>query len=169
VRSSTVLTEQLQGALNTRIVIEQAQGVLAQKCGLDITQAFIELRAYARSSGLQLSTVARDIVDDPNAHPRLTARDHNPGPTDHDPPEQWPGQSFGLSTRESEILVLITHGFSNQDIAERTYLSPNTLKSYIRGTYHKIGVSTRARAVIWGMNHGMASGPVRATPPAADS
>ncbi|MGB3762620.1 MAG: GAF and ANTAR domain-containing protein [Ornithinimicrobium sp.] len=74
VRSSTLLTEQLQGALNTRIVIEQAKGVLAQKCGLDIDEAFIQLRSYSRGAGLQLSSVARDIVLNPHSHPELTRR-----------------------------------------------------------------------------------------------
>lgn len=75
VRSGTLLTEQLQGALNTRIVIEQAKGVLAQKRGLDVDEAFIGLRTYARGAGLQLSGVARDIVNDSESHPSLTNQD----------------------------------------------------------------------------------------------
>lgn len=74
VRSSTLLVEQLQGALNTRIVIEQAKGVLSQKRGLGINEAFDALRAYARGAGLQLTAVARDIVRDPASHPALTKR-----------------------------------------------------------------------------------------------
>lgn len=77
----------------------------------------------------------------------------------------WPGREFGLTHRESEMLVLITQGLSNQDIAARCYLSMNTVKSYIRGAYRKIDVDTRARAVIWGMNHGMALDRVRVTRP----
>lgn len=74
VRSSVLLTEQLQGALNTRIVIEQAKGVLAQKRGLDVDEAFKQLRDYARTDGLSLSAVARSIVANPGSHPRLTAQ-----------------------------------------------------------------------------------------------
>ncbi len=77
----------------------------------------------------------------------------------------WPGRDFGLTHRESEMLALITQGLSNQDIATRCYLSMNTVKSYIRGTYRKIDVDTRARAVIWGMNHGMALDQIRVTRP----
>lgn len=161
VRSSTILTEQLQGALNTRIIIEQAKGVLAQKRGLDITQAFIALRAYARGNGLQLSTVAREVVNDPDSHPTLTTgtppEAHEEEQSEHAPEVRWPGQEHGLTKRESEVLSLITAGWSNQDIAEQIYLSPNTLKSYIRGAYRKIEVTTRARAVIRGMTHGMAT------------
>ena len=44
----------------------------------------------------------------------------------------WPGRGEGLSDRESEILALITQGKNNADVARLTYLSPNTVKSYIR-------------------------------------
>lgn len=74
---------------------------------------------------------------------------------------RWPGQSFGLSARESEVLSLITQGLSNSDIAARTYLSQNTVKSYIRSAYRKIDVDTRSRAVIWGMNNGFVPDRVR--------
>lgn len=66
----------------------------------------------------------------------------------------WPGRGEGLSDRESEILALITQGKSNADVAALTFLSPNTVKSYIRATYRKIGVESRTQAVLWGVNHG---------------
>jgi DNA-binding NarL/FixJ family response regulator len=47
----------------------------------------------------------------------------------------WPGRSEGLTDRESEILALITQGHSNAEVAKLTYLSPNTVKSYIRTIY----------------------------------
>jgi DNA-binding NarL/FixJ family response regulator len=66
----------------------------------------------------------------------------------------WPGRGEGLSDRESEILALITQGKSNADVAELTYLSPNTIKSYIRTIYRKIGVASHTQAVLWGVHHG---------------
>ncbi len=68
----------------------------------------------------------------------------------------WPGRSEGLTDRESEILALITQGKSNADIATLTYLSPNTVKSYIRTIYRKIDVASRTQAVLWGVNNGFA-------------
>ena len=44
----------------------------------------------------------------------------------------WPGRGEGLTDRESEILALITQGRSNAEVAALTFLSPNTVKSYIR-------------------------------------
>ena len=66
----------------------------------------------------------------------------------------WPGRAEGLSDRESEVLALITQGKSNAEVAALTYLSPNTVKSYIRTIYRKIGVGSRTQAVLWGVQHG---------------
>jgi DNA-binding NarL/FixJ family response regulator len=66
----------------------------------------------------------------------------------------WPGRGEGLSDREAEILALITQGKSNAEVAKLTYLSPNTVKSYIRTIYRKIGVGSRTQAVLWGVKHG---------------
>lgn len=68
----------------------------------------------------------------------------------------WPGRIEGLSDRESEVLALITQGLSNADVARLTYLSANTVKSYIRSIYRKIGVASRTQAVLWGIHHGFA-------------
>jgi DNA-binding NarL/FixJ family response regulator len=68
--------------------------------------------------------------------------------------EAVPGRGEGLSDRESEILALITQGKSNAEVARLTYLSPNTVKSYIRSIYRKIEVGSRTQAVLWGVDHG---------------
>ena len=68
----------------------------------------------------------------------------------------WPGRSEGITDRESEILALITQGKNNADIARLTYLSPNTVKSYIRSVYRKIDAQSRTQAVLWGVSHGFA-------------
>jgi len=66
----------------------------------------------------------------------------------------WPGRSEGLTSRESEILALITQGKSNVEVASLTFLSQNSIKSYIRSAYRKIGVQSRTQAVLWGIEHG---------------
>ena len=62
VRRSETVAEQLQGALNSRVVIEQAKGKLAERLGMDMDQAFAMLRDYARNSNQRLTDVARDII-----------------------------------------------------------------------------------------------------------
>ena len=66
----------------------------------------------------------------------------------------WPGRLDGITDRESEILALITQGKSNAEVASLTYLSPNTVKSYIRSVYRKIGAESRTQAVLWGVANG---------------
>ena len=53
----------------------------------------------------------------------------------------WPGRTEGLTDREAEVLALITQGQSNSEIAQVMYLSINTVKTYIRSAYRKIGVT----------------------------
>ena len=72
-----------------------------------------------------------------------------------------PDAAEGLSDRESEILALITQGKSNAEVAKITFLSPNTIKSYVRTIYRKIGVSSRTQAVLWGVRHGFVPGDSR--------
>jgi NarL family two-component system response regulator LiaR len=66
----------------------------------------------------------------------------------------WPGRSAGLSPREAEIIALIARGLSNQDIAERSHVTMNSIKSYIRSAYRKMGVESRTQAVLWAMSNG---------------
>jgi GAF domain-containing protein len=62
-RRTDTLNEQLQTALNSRVVIEQAKGKLAERLGIDVDQAFALLRDQARNSNQRLSDVARAFVD----------------------------------------------------------------------------------------------------------
>ena len=62
IRRGEVVNEQLQTALNSRIIIEQAKGVLAQHLGVSVNAAFDRLRTYARGNNLRLVEVARRCV-----------------------------------------------------------------------------------------------------------
>ena len=62
-RHSDTLNEQLQTALNSRVIIEQAKGKLAERLGVDTDQAFSLLRDRARTSNRRLSDLARAFVD----------------------------------------------------------------------------------------------------------
>jgi GAF domain-containing protein len=57
-----VLNEQLNQALNSRIVIEQAKGMVAERKAVDMEEAFVTLRSYARNHNLRLADVARDVI-----------------------------------------------------------------------------------------------------------
>ena len=62
-RRTDTLNEQLQTALNSRVVIEQAKGKLAERLGIDVNQAFTLLRDQARNRNQRLSDLARAFVD----------------------------------------------------------------------------------------------------------
>ena len=69
IRHNDVLKEQLQTALDSRVIIEQAKGVLAQHTGLSVDQAFTMLRDYARPRQLRLTNLSRQLITkqlDPN-------------------------------------------------------------------------------------------------------
>ena len=79
-----------------------------------------------------------DVADDPS----------------YDAAGDWPGRAEGLTQRQSEVIALIHKGLSNQEIAEATYLSPNTVKSYIKAAYRTMGVTNRTQALLWSIDHG---------------
>jgi GAF domain-containing protein len=58
-----VLNEQLHHALKTRIIVEQAKGVVAERTGVDMDQSFSLLRVYARNHNLRLLDVAQSVID----------------------------------------------------------------------------------------------------------
>lgn len=60
---------------------------------------------------------------------------------------------LGLTEREVEVLVLIAQGLPNAAIAQRMFVSENTLKSHIRRLYKKIGAKSRTQAVLWATAH----------------
>ena len=90
-RRSDALNEQLQTALNSRVIIEQAKGKLAERLHLDMDQAFALLRDYARSRNRRLSELAQAFIDGSETLTALTAsatRQRTPGTGQarHQPP-----------------------------------------------------------------------------------
>jgi GAF domain-containing protein len=74
VRHGHVLSEQLQGALNSRVVIEQAKGVIAQARRVSVDEAFTLIRGYARSNNRRLGEVAQAVVANVHDLPELWRR-----------------------------------------------------------------------------------------------
>jgi GAF domain-containing protein len=68
VRHSETIAEQLQAVLNSRVVIEQAKGKLAERLSIDMDHAFVMLRDYARNSNQRLTDVARNFVTNATAY-----------------------------------------------------------------------------------------------------
>jgi GAF domain-containing protein len=62
IKSSSIITAQLQHALDSRILIEQAKGVLAATSGMSMNDAFVAIRAHARNNNLTLAKVANGVI-----------------------------------------------------------------------------------------------------------
>jgi GAF domain-containing protein len=78
----TILSEQLQTALQSRILVEQAKGALAARTGVTVGEAFTKMRSYARSNNLTLSGVAEAVVDGSLAEEILAVRGRRAGAGD---------------------------------------------------------------------------------------
>ena len=79
-RHTDTLNEQLQTALNSRVIIEQAKGKLAERLGLDMDQAFNLLRESARTSNRRLSDLAQVLVSGTDALAGLNVARSQPRP-----------------------------------------------------------------------------------------
>ena len=128
-----------------------AQAVMAQGASGYLSKT---LTASALVHGLRRIQSGEQVISaDPGRSPITTG--------------DWPGREEGLTAREAEVLALITQGLSNDDIARITRLSINSIKSYIRSCYRKIGVSNRSNAILWGVEHGFRPDRARMTGPEA--
>ena len=114
-----------------------------------------QARAQGAAGYLSKALPARDLVDALEAvHAGAMVFNEPEGRVRAMNGSDWPGRGEGLTDRESEVLALITQGMSNAQVADLTYLSPNTIKTYIRSIYRKIGATSRTQAVLWGVEHG---------------
>lgn len=72
------------------------------------------------------------------------------------PPSPVEASNIGqLSQRELEVLKLMVEGFSNPEIATRLYLSPNTIKTHVRGIMNKLAVDDRVQAAVVALRAGL--------------
>ena len=99
-----------------------------------------------RGHKIATAAIAKGEVVTPDSLPADSRDEFIPG--------RWPGHEAGLSAREAEILALLCQGLSNDDIAERAYLSTSTVRTYLRTLFSKLDVQSRTQAVLWGVEHG---------------
>jgi len=78
---------------------------------------------------------------------------NKPKPTSPQP--EQPLETSELTSREAEVLRLLAIGYNNDAIAKHLHISPNTLRNHLSQIYNKLGVESRADAVVWAWQKGM--------------
>jgi DNA-binding NarL/FixJ family response regulator len=108
-----------------------------------------DLGAQARTHGVEwsitLAITAEELIQVVNQ--AMSGRLQDSSLVDDWEPAEYIGQDARLSRREAEVLGMVVSGLSNNDIATSLFVSVNTVKTYIRSAYRKIGVTTRSQAV----------------------
>lgn len=101
------------------------------------------------------SVLSGDAGLSPSIQRRLLERLSEP-----EPPKQTPAEApDGLTARETEVLLLIAEGLSNQEIAHRLHVSTATVKTHINNLFAKTGLRDRAGAVRYAYAKGLARPP----------
>ncbi|CUR55785.1 hypothetical protein NOCA2300017 [metagenome] len=121
--------------------IEQAKGMLMERLGVSASAAGALLRRRSSELGVGVDELADRVLGGETQVEMARTR-------------SWRGREAGLTEREAQVMELITAGLGNREIAGLLYLSLNSVKSYIPSAYRKIGVDTRAKAVLWGAQNG---------------
>lgn len=128
--------------------MKDAAAVIILREGADVSRALglLEPLGLARVDSGLVAEAMRAVHPDPTVPAVFVA-------TDGADPEPRTDGAVALTQREGDVLGLIASGLSNQEIAQRLFLSPNSVKSYVAGAYRKIGVNSRSRAVLWWLEH----------------
>jgi HD-GYP domain-containing protein (c-di-GMP phosphodiesterase class II) len=103
--------------------------------------------------------VSQGVLESRTANAVLVAAGHGEPAA---PTSKRPKHPGGLSGREVEVLQLAARGLTTQAIADRLFISPKTADHHIQHIYDKIGVSTRAAAALWAMQHAVVTNPAAA-------
>ncbi|MFE0102615.1 response regulator [Streptomyces sp. NPDC059009] len=131
----------------------------------DDESLFPALRAGARgyltkdAGGDEIVRAVEDVLSgdaglSPKIQRRLLERLSEP-----DPPPPAVAPPDGLTTRETEVLVLIAEGLTNHEIARALHVSTATVKTHINNLFAKTGLKDRAQAVRYAYRHGLAQPP----------
>ncbi|MER6567677.1 response regulator transcription factor [Streptomyces sp. NPDC001093] len=123
-----------------------ARGYLTKDAGGDEIVRAVE-SVLSGDAGLSPS-VQRRLLE------RLSQPEHSPPATVEAPPD-------GLTARETEVLLLIAEGLSNQEIARKLHVSTATVKTHINNLFSKTGLKDRAQAVRYAYSKGLVRPPTQ--------
>jgi predicted ATPase/DNA-binding CsgD family transcriptional regulator len=110
--------------------------------------AWEEALAQGRAMGMDQAIAYALSTQEPSATTSST--------TKHSSLSSAPELPAGLTSREVEVLGLVAEGLTNAQVAHRLFLSPRTVEAHVASIYHKLGVSSRAAATRFALEHGLA-------------
>jgi HD-GYP domain-containing protein (c-di-GMP phosphodiesterase class II) len=120
----------------------------------DAYSAMLQPRPYRDPlTGAEAARVLHDQVREGRLDPIAT--DAVLGAAGHRLSRVRAGGPAGLTTRESEVLALLSNGMPNKGIARQLGISPKTVSNHIEHVYAKLGVSNRTGAAMYAMQYGM--------------
>jgi DNA-binding NarL/FixJ family response regulator len=168
----------MSGAQATPLVLEAAPdaAVLMLTIAADETEVLDAVRAGASSyllkdaelpeivAGIRAAAAGRSAISIHVAgHLLGSVRSSDPMPESRPSPSPGCG---ALSPREREVLVLVTEGWDNSEIAGRLHLSPSTVKNHVSRLLEKLGVDNRLQAATFAVREGLAEPEPAAAQPA---
>ena len=127
-----------------RAVLEPYRASVRSRLG---EEAWEEAAAEGGAMGLDRATAYALSGEKPSK---------NLSPATSQPSVSSPEDQAGLSAREVEVLKLVAEGLTNAQVARRLFLSPRTVDTHLTSIYHKLGVSSRAAATRFALDHDLA-------------
>jgi DNA-binding CsgD family transcriptional regulator len=136
--------EEARHHLDLALGLAEACAAPYERAQVLIAQAELQAHIPGRDAARRLDE-ARTIGEQLGAAPLLARLDHLARPTTAFP--------RGLTAREVEVLRLVAEGLTDAQVAERLVLSPRTVSQHLRSVYNKLGVSSRAAATRFAIEH----------------
>jgi HD-GYP domain-containing protein (c-di-GMP phosphodiesterase class II) len=146
--------ERLDGSGYHRGSVASGLGAAARVlAAADAFQAMTQTRAYrpALTAGAAADALAREVAagrfDSATVDAVLAAAGQRTEP------RELPGLPAGLTEREVEVLRLLARGHTNKQMGRQLFISPKTVGSHVEHIYQKLGVSSRAAAAMFAVEH----------------
>jgi PAS domain S-box-containing protein len=150
-KSALPVEQQLRcknGVLRTVLVSAEPFGYNHQACAIT---TFVDITERKHTKE-QLSKAIRAAIQDTEVFSRGVIEKLSE--LDHHAPDM---QLYELTEREREVLGLLAEGFDNDHIAKKLFLAEHTVRNYVMHIYEKLGLHSRAEAIVWARERGLVS------------
>lgn len=140
-----ILTSHSQPTLINRLIEAKAQGYCVK--GVAAESLILAIRSVVTGASWWDAIASHEI--------QAAFQPHKPLP--QPPRESSPETTHSLTKREQEILSLVAHGKSNQEIADQLYIAPGTVRVHVHTILQKLEVRDRTQAAILAIQMGLVS------------